>query len=353
MPTCLVLGPAALFHEEVVRPVCEELELSLIRADQLDDPSPLGERLMRHLVEEDVVVADLTGGHPAVVLGLGIRHAVGRSAVRLGQAGTVPADLGALPAIEFPPLPGGRAEARTLLRAALAEELGLAGELGLAEDLGLAGELGLAAVPAGVGDRGEAGDEPAEDPAALEESGPGLLDLAVAAETEMEAMAEDMAMVEAAFLDLGAMGELFTEDVARANMPGAPMSARLAVVNRFAKSIEGPSDELEAAAWRLASRMELTIGALRAFLEWAGSTPRSEWPDFVDAQLDQVIEQTREMRESATGVEGFGPMLLFLGRTSSRLRGPSRKIAAALRTLLGILAPMEECARMAHTLKEA
>ncbi|QTE02017.1 hypothetical protein [Streptomyces cyanogenus] len=334
MPTCLVLGPAALFHEEVVRPVCEELELSLIRADQLADPSPLGERLVRHLVEEDLVVADLTGGHPSVVLGLGVRHAAGRRTVRLGQAGTVPADLGALPALEFPPLPGGRAEARALLRAALAEE------------------LGLAAVPARDGDPGAAGSEAAEAPAAPEESGPGLLELAVAAETEMEAMAEDMAMVEAAFQDLGAMGELFTEDMVRANMPGAPMSTRLAVVNRFAKSIEGPSDELEAAAWRLAARMELTIGALRAFLEWAGSTPRSEWPDFVDAQLDQVIEQAREVREAAGGVEDFGPMLVFIGRTSSRLRGPSRKIAAALRTLLGILSPLEECAHLAHALKQ-
>ncbi|MEU6589601.1 hypothetical protein ABZ923_10295 [Streptomyces sp. NPDC046881] len=84
-------------------------KLSLIRADQLADPSPLGERLVRHLVEEDLVVAGLTGGHPSVVLGLGVRHAAGRRSVRPGQAGTVPADLGALPAIEFPPLPGGLA----------------------------------------------------------------------------------------------------------------------------------------------------------------------------------------------------------------------------------------------------
>ncbi|MCE0446486.1 hypothetical protein LT493_23065 [Streptomyces tricolor] len=110
MPTCLVLGPEALFHEEVVRPVCEELQLSLIRADQLTEPGPLGEQLVRHLLEEDVVVADLTGGHPSVALGLGVRHAAGRSTVLLGQAGTVPAGLDALPALQFPPLPDGRAE---------------------------------------------------------------------------------------------------------------------------------------------------------------------------------------------------------------------------------------------------
>ncbi|CUW32298.1 MULTISPECIES: hypothetical protein [Streptomyces] len=338
MPTCLVLGPEALFHEEVVRPVCEELQLSLIRADQLTEPGPLGEQLVRHLLEEDVVVADLTGGHPSVALGLGVRHAAGRSTVLLGQAGTVPAGLDALPALQFPPLPDGRAEARALLRAALAEE------------------LGLAAAPAPDeegGEGGGAGHEVAEPPAALEESGPGLLELAVAAETEMEAMAEDVALVEAAFQDLGAMGELFTEDVVRANLPGAPMSTRLAVVNRFAKSIEGPSDELEAAAWRLAARMELTLGALRAFLEWVRDTPRSEWPDFVEAQLDQVIEQTREVRVAATCLEEFGPMLVFIGRTSSRLRGPSRKIAGSLRTLLGVLSPLEECARMARALQEA
>ncbi|AYN38574.1 hypothetical protein D9753_06160 [Streptomyces dangxiongensis] len=338
MPTCLVLGPAALFHEEVVRPVCEELELSLIRADQLADPSPLGELLIRHLVEEDVVIADLTGGHPSVVLGLGVRHAAGRRAVRLGQAGTVPAGLDSLPALEFPPLPLGRAEARALLRAALAEE------------------LDLTTAPAADGDGGHVVHEPGTadgTPAALEESGPGLLELAVAAETEMEAMAEDMVMVEAAFMDLAAMGELCSEDVMRANLPGTPMSSRLAVINRFAKSIEGPADELEAAAWRLAERMEFTLGALRAFLEWARDTPRSEWPDSVDSLLDQVIEQTREMREAATGVEDFGPMLMWIGRTSSRLRRPSRKIAASVRTLLGILSPFEECERMAYVLKEA
>ncbi|MGW2488012.1 hypothetical protein ACWCV9_12445 [Streptomyces sp. NPDC001606] len=335
MPTCLALGPTALFHEEVVRPVCEELELSLVRADQLADPSPLGDRLVRHLVEEDVVVADLTGGHPSVVLGLGVRHAAGRRTVRLVQAGTVPAGLDAFPALEFPPLPLGRAVARALLRAALAEE------------------LGRTAVPAPGGGYGEAAPGWEEAPTAPEENGPGLLELAVRAETEMGAMAEDMAMVEAAFEDLGAMAELSSEDLLRANLPGVPMSAQLAAVNRFAKSIEGPSAELEEAARRLAGRMELTFGALRAFLEWTGETPRAEWPDGIDSLLDQMIEQSREMREAATSAEEFESMLMWIGRTSSRVRRPSRKIVGSLRTLMGAVAPFEEFEHMARTLRKA
>ncbi|MET9658010.1 hypothetical protein [Streptomyces sp. NPDC006510] len=149
------------------------------------------------------------------------------------------------------------------------------------------------------------------------------------------------------------MGELLNEDMLRTNLPGTPMSARPAVVNRFAKAIEGPSDDLEAASGRFVERMNIAADALSAFLRWARDTPRDEWPDEVDGLLDQVIGTAQEVRESADSVREVEPLIEMLGMTSRQLRRPSRKIGASLRAMLTSLAMFDEWQNTARELKRS
>ncbi|MGW1968719.1 hypothetical protein ACWCOY_10630 [Streptomyces tubercidicus] len=330
-----------MFYDDVVGPVCEQLNLSLIRADHVSGSGVLTERLIRHIIEEDIVVADLTGGSPEVVYGLGIRHAVGRCTVHLGEAGTVPFGAGVVPTVQFPALPLGSAEARRELTAALAE--GLSG----ASPLMLPARILLAHMPSpAIGDN-------SLTPATQEEDRPGLFDLVVAAEAEMEAMVGDLAEVEAAFVDLAAMAELLTEDMLRANRPGTPTSAQLAVINRFAKAIEGPSDDLDTAAARFAGRMNVATDALGALLQWARNTPRDEWSEELHGLLDQVIEMAGELRSSADGAQEIVPVVEMFSQASRQLRKPSRKIGASLRAMFGSVAVFEEWERTARELKES
>ncbi|MCX4736212.1 hypothetical protein [Streptomyces sp. NBC_01363] len=364
MPTCFVIGPngntraaadgtthdiqqrSAVFYEEVVRPVCERFGMTLVRADDVAGAGPLSDRSIRHLIDDDIVIADLTGCSPEVVYGLGIRHTTGRRTVHLCEAGRAPFVAGALPTIEYPALPLGSAEARQALMTTLSE--GLLGEgvpggspLLPAARVPFPGAMGAAAV-----------EGPTPAPAAVEEDDPGLWDRVAAAETAMEAIVDDMADVDAALVDLAAMGELLNEDMVRAGLPGTPMSARLVVINRFAKAIEGPADDLEAASGRFVERMNIAADALSAFLQWARDTPRDEWPDEVDELLGQVIGTARDVRESADSVQEVEPLIKMLGMTSRQLRRPSRKIGASLRAMFTSLAMFETWESTARELKQ-
>ncbi|MET8687208.1 hypothetical protein ABZV77_23630 [Streptomyces sp. NPDC004732] len=344
MPTCFALAPtdttqqADLFYEEIVRPVCGQFGLTLIRADQVAGADRLSEELIRHLIEEDIVVADLTGGSPEVAYGLGIRHAIGRCAVQLGAAGSLPFGSPALPTIEFAALPMGAADARQELAAALS------GALSGAVPLMLPAQVLLSHTPDTADSGGAASDT-------QEPGRPGLLDLAVAAETEMEAITDDMAGVEAAFLDLAAMAELIGEDMLRVQQQGAPMSARLAVINRFAKAIAGPADDLEKAANRVAERMAVTTDALGAFMRWARDTPRDEWPDEVGGLFDQVIEMAEVVRGAAAGVQEIGPVIELFSSASQQLRKPSRKITSSIQAMFGSVAVFQEWEKVALELR--
>ncbi|MFD0340182.1 hypothetical protein ACFVH0_16080 [Streptomyces sp. NPDC127117] len=361
MPTCFAIGPAGsarvaadgtvhtmeqrstVFYEEVVRPVCERFGLTLVRADEVAGADALSERSLRHLIDDDIVIADLTGGSPEVVYGLGIRHTTGRRTVHLCEAGTAPFVAGAFPTIEYPALPLGSAEARQALTATLTEGLFGAGPLPPPARVALLGATdtaGEAAVGGPV-------------PFAAEDEDPGFWDQVAAAEAAMEAVVDDMAEVDAALLDLAAMGELLNEDLLRANLPGTPTSARLAVLNRFAKAIEGPADDLEAASGRFVERMNIAADALSAFLQWARDTPRDEWTDEVDGLLDQVIGTAREVREAAGSVREVEPLIEMLGMASRQLRRPSRKIGASFQAMLTSLAMFDEWESTARALKRS
>ncbi|MFG3527490.1 hypothetical protein ACGF8B_12155 [Streptomyces sp. NPDC047917] len=363
MPTCFAIGPSGstrvaadgtvhdmdqrstVFYEEVVRPVCERFGLTLVRADEVAGADALSERSLRHLIDDDIVIADLTGGSPEVVYGLGIRHTTGRRTVHLCEAGAAPFVSGAFPTIEYPALPLGSAEARQALATTLTQGLFGAVPLLPPARVPLPGPL--------PGATSTAGAEPAGGPVPFtaQDEDPGFWDRVADAEAAMEAIVDDMAEVDAALLDLAAMGELLNEEMLRANLPGTPTSARLAALNRFAKAIEGPSDDLEAASGRFVERMSIAADAMSAFLQWAGDTPRHEWTDEVDGLLDQVIKTAQEVREAAGSVREVEPLIQMLGMASRQLRRPSRKIGASFRAMLTSLAMFDEWERTALALK--
>lgn len=82
MPVCFAIGPngdaraaaddpahdtgqrSTVFYEEVVRPVCERLGMTLVRAEYESGAGPLSDRSIRHLIDDDLVIADLTRSAP-------------------------------------------------------------------------------------------------------------------------------------------------------------------------------------------------------------------------------------------------------------------------------------------------
>ncbi|MEU6863856.1 hypothetical protein ABZ924_11365 [Streptomyces sp. NPDC046876] len=350
-PTCLAIGETAtiarptretvfggrsrtaIFYEDIVRPTCEQLGLTLLRADELRAADLPAEQLQRLVTEVDIVVADLGGAGQELSFSLGVRHALGRYTVHFIEGRDTPPRAGGAPCIEFPVFPATVAAARQRLTALLRDA-----------------EFGLSSV-APPPDPGA--DQGVSSPAGPEQEPPGLFDLVADAEAQLEAISGDMADVEAALTDLAAMSELIAEDMMRVGHTGASMGTRLAVVHRLAKAIDGPADDLEAAAERFARRMQAVVVAFGHFLEWARHTPRREWPDGVEGVLDQVVSTSLEIRTAAVGFQEVMGLINMFGAASRHLRGPARRIGGSLQMLFGSVAALEEWQDVALELKQS
>ncbi|MGA4846084.1 hypothetical protein ACOBQB_07400 [Streptomyces sp. G5(2025)] len=353
MPTCLAIHRtttkpsepglsgerprSTVLYEDIVRPACEQLGLTFLRADSLTEAGLPADQLLRMLTEVDVVVADLSGFDAELSFGFGMRHALGRCTIHVAdEPGRLPA-FGTAPSIPFPKQPDDIATTRRQLIGLLATEA-LCGPPAHPVDVTPASGQG----PATEDDKDDEDDE----------DGPGLFDLVVEAEAQMEALSGDMADVESALVDLGEMMALIGEDMARVGHPGASMGMKMAVVNRLAKALDGPTEDLEAAAGRFAERMGASVDALRMFLEWARSTPRAEWPEGADGVLEQVVTAPWEMQAAAEPFHEVMALISMFGASSRQLRRPARRITTALQAIFQSVCVLEELQSLAVALKE-
>ncbi|MGW2837947.1 hypothetical protein ACWCWD_09140 [Streptomyces sp. NPDC001493] len=350
MPTCLAIcGTSAavdapgqsspgerqrstVLYEDIVLPACEQLGLTLLRADLLEEAGLPADQLLRMLIEADAVVADLAASGAELFYGLGMRHALGRFTVHVTEGTERIPGPGTMPRIPFPSHSAEAAAIRGRLTSVLAEGLSGSGPLPL-----------LGTSPAG---------RDAELAAGGNEDAPGLFDRIVEAEAQMEAIHSDMADVESALTDLGEMMALIGEDMDRVNHPGASMNMRMTVINRLAKAIEGPADDLAASAERFAARMGASVDAFRAFLEWAASTPRNEWPAGADEALDQVLTTSEEVQGAAGAFHEVMAVISMFGSSSRQLRRPSQQINKSLQTMLRAVTVLDELRDQALALRK-
>ncbi|MFC9230798.1 hypothetical protein ACFTZI_17870 [Streptomyces decoyicus] len=324
---------STILYEDIVRPACEQLGLTFLRADRLTETGLPMDQLLRMLTEVDVVVADLSGSDAELSFRLGVRHALGRCTVHVTEGTDQSPGLETTHRIPFPSHPADTGTTRQQLTSVLAEAM----------CKGSAPSLPMGSVP----------QPSAESAAADDEDAPGLFDLVVEAEAQLEAISGDMADVESAMTDLGEMLGLIGEDMARVSHPGASVSMRMAVVNRMAKAIDGPADDLAAAAERFAERMGASVVAFRAFLEWAGSTPRGEWPEGAEGALEQVVTAPWEVQAAAGSFQETMALIDMFGASSRQLRRPARRITTSLQTIFRSVSALEELQGLAVVLMES
>jgi nucleoside 2-deoxyribosyltransferase len=67
----------------IIKPVCKEKGLDALRADRDPTPGRITNQVVRHIVESDVVIADLTGRNANVYYELGIAHSFNRPVILL------------------------------------------------------------------------------------------------------------------------------------------------------------------------------------------------------------------------------------------------------------------------------
>ena len=95
--TCFVIAPigtegsdvrlrADQVQKHIIAPAARECGYEAIRADQISEPGLITSQVIQHVVEDPLVVADLTGRNPNVFYELALRHALKRPVVQIIHA---------------------------------------------------------------------------------------------------------------------------------------------------------------------------------------------------------------------------------------------------------------------------
>lgn len=87
--------------EQVIAPACEKYGIAALRADGIAHAGDINEQICRHVVESDLVVADVSGGNPNVMYELGLRHITGKPTIHIGEAGQLPFDIASIRTIRY------------------------------------------------------------------------------------------------------------------------------------------------------------------------------------------------------------------------------------------------------------
>lgn len=120
---CFVLMPfkdslRAVFDDHIVK-VCNELGITVTRADQIFSAEPLMEDVRDAVLTARYIVADLTDSNPNVFYELGICHALGKKVILVTQSAEVPFDVRHIRHIRYEYTPRGMQTFETALRETL------------------------------------------------------------------------------------------------------------------------------------------------------------------------------------------------------------------------------------------
>lgn len=107
MPKCFVITPIGEkgssvrlrtdeLLDNIIKPVLEELGYEVIVPHEMDDAGSITNKIIQHIVNDEMVVANLTGLNPNVMYELAIRHCFGKPVVCVIENGTkLPFDISA------------------------------------------------------------------------------------------------------------------------------------------------------------------------------------------------------------------------------------------------------------------
>jgi hypothetical protein len=111
--TCFVISPIGdedsdtrkrsdTILKYIITPPTESLGYNVVRADKISEPGIITTQIIQHIVDSDLVIADLTERNPNVFYELALRHAIRKPLVQMIRKGDlIPFDVAATRIIQF------------------------------------------------------------------------------------------------------------------------------------------------------------------------------------------------------------------------------------------------------------
>lgn len=330
--------------EKVIVPACATVDVEPIRADQIAVSGAVTTQVLRHLYEDEIVIADVSGGNPNVMYELGLRHTRPLLTVLIGEFGQLPFDIADVRTIQFSRSERGLIDARKALEVALTAGLAENPEPLAATQIWLEGPDG-------------------EEPTVLDEGPEGAAD---AVNLDENGLIEQLAAIEDSFPELTTISESVMEtlqqlgDIASgsstelqtANAPGVTAKDRLNIIARFAKALQPPADDLTRTTGEFWNRMSLLDGEINGLLEFIEKHPEFTSSDEVDSFLDSIAGLARSTREAMENLRGFGGIVVGLGDLSRTLRRPTQQIGAAIGRMTDVVSFVDTWESKAHRVRQ-
>jgi hypothetical protein len=89
-------------RDHIIRPAAKECGYIASRADELDDPGMITTHMIQRLIDDPLVIADLTEYNPNVFYELAIRHSIGKPLVQFIQKGqTIPFNISGMRVLDI------------------------------------------------------------------------------------------------------------------------------------------------------------------------------------------------------------------------------------------------------------
>ncbi|QFG24677.1 hypothetical protein [Actinomadura sp. WMMB 499] len=334
-PELALYEDALEVYETVTLPACARHGIKPVRADELPGSGEITEQICRHVREADIVIADLGGGNANVMYELGLRHAIGKPTIQIGDHAQLPFDVANIRTIRFDRTRSGLIRARKELEAAL--------EAGLRNGFETLTSARVMRSEEALAGRVVKADD---------ETAPGFVDTMAALEPELELVLRDFEEVGEAAEELGRALEETTPDLERLGQGNAQPSAWVLGLGKVAKVISEPAEELNGTTIRLSDRMKKIDEGVRHLLECISAMPKQSRGEEVNDFLRQLVEMETFPEETVRDLNELGQLMDWIKAMSRQLRKPVGKVSMSIGRLNRAAACVNEWAERARTMLE-
>lgn len=316
----------------MIQPACGALGIEPIRADTISEAGEITEQVFERLRDDDLVIADVTGGNANVMYELGLRHTKNKLTIQIGEREKLPFDITVIRTIQFVRSETGLIEAREKLQEAIRTGIKRGPRPVTATRLWLEFNAPVPGAPE-VLEAEEGGDE--------EE--PGFLDMLAATEEALPLLARVAEDITAVFEGIPALTDETMREMAESDARGAGAGGRLRVAQNLAGRLEEPANTLEQLAADFVGELGRMSPGISYYVGLIEQTPslldeNEEAREFADA----IREMARAAEGSLSQVDSLADVVQTFGQISTRLRPVSRRMSSAIRRISGTSRTIEE-----------